>query len=215
MVVVPGKAISGGKIMSMTWALKGYRALLASQAAVHVPLTDDQLELMASQSGLYGVRKAAAAYAREVLAASTAPAQSCGEHCSHDYVRSDKVCTECGELVQTDMERKALAAQSCGDAEQADEAVTVRESGVSLLADDHKGMRVDYSGLFKQATASLARGAREPALAEMLRQLKDHITELGTRWYAGDTAVVDEILQLYCVEKDARDTLAARAKDSK
>lgn len=82
-------------------------------------------------------------------------------------------------------------------------------SGIALLADDHKGMRVDYSGLFKQARVALARAAKEPALAEMLRQLQDHITELGTRWYAGDTAVVDELLQLYCVEKGARDALLA------
>lgn len=82
---------------------------------------------------------------------------------------------------------------------------------LSLLTAEHKGMRVDYSGVFKQATAALARGGKEPGLAEMLRQMKEHITELGTRWYAGDTAVVDELLQLYCVEKDARDALVAAA----
>lgn len=80
---------------------------------------------------------------------------------------------------------------------------------IPLLAADHKGMRVDYSGVFKHATIALARGGKEPGLAEMLRQMKEHITELGQRWYAGDTAVVDELLQLYCVEKDARDALVA------
>jgi hypothetical protein len=79
----------------------------------------------------------------------------------------------------------------------------------SLLAADHRGMRVDYSGLLKQAIDALKHGSKEAALAEMLSQLKDHLTELGRRWYAGDTAVVDELLQLYCVEKDARITLAA------
>ncbi|MFL9943670.1 hypothetical protein [Paraburkholderia graminis] len=170
---------------------------------------------------------------RAMLAASpTAPAQSCGEDSIYSFERcgikpTPQPIPQFADAPSFDplsrmasgpeLQERLRAAQSSGEdaAEQADEAVTVRESGVSLLTDDHKGMRVNYSGLFKQATASLARGAREPALAEMLRQLKDHITELGTRWYAGDTAVVDEILQLYCVEKDARATLAARAKDSK
>lgn len=75
------------------------------------------------------------------------------------------------------------------------------------LADDHKGMRVDYSGLLKQSRGALERGMKEPALAEMLRQLQEHLTELGQRWYAGDTAVVDEILQLYCIEHDTREAL--------
>jgi hypothetical protein len=80
-----------------------------------------------------------------------------------------------------------------------------------ILAAEHRGMRVDYSGLFKQATSALKQGGKEPGLAEMMRQLKDHLTELGQRWYAGDTAVVDELLQLYCVERDARIAFAAPA----
>ncbi|WP_009522292.1 hypothetical protein [Imbroritus primus] len=43
----------------------------------------------------------------------------------------------------------------------------------------------------------------------MLLQLQGHLTELGVRWYAGDTAVVDELLQLYCVEKDRSAALRA------
>ncbi|WP_237567173.1 hypothetical protein [Burkholderia thailandensis] len=78
-----------------------------------------------------------------------------------------------------------------------------------LLAEPHTGMRVDYSGLLKQARHALKLGMQDTGSAEMLRQLQNHLTELGQRWYAGDTAVVDELLQLYCVEKDARDALAA------
>lgn len=74
----------------------------------------------------------------------------------------------------------------------------------SLLAKKHTGMRVDYSGMLRQARQGLR---REPALAEMLRQLSDHMKELGSRWYEGDTAVVDEILQLYCVESHRRNAL--------
>lgn len=99
-----------------------------------------------------------------------------------------------------------LIAPAAADAAQA------RPASIALLAADHTGMRVDYSGVFRQATAALARGLKEPGLAEMLRQLKEHITELGVRWYAGDTTVVDELLQLYCVENGARDALVTGGK---
>lgn len=80
--------------------------------------------------------------------------------------------------------------------------------GLTLLAKKHEGMRVDYSGLLGQCQRAL-RNCGESANAEMLRQFQGHMKELGQRWYAGDTASVDEILQLYCVEKDARAALAA------
>ncbi|HET7155910.1 MAG TPA: hypothetical protein VFI87_11145 [Hyphomicrobiaceae bacterium] len=78
---------------------------------------------------------------------------------------------------------------------------------LSLLAKKHEGMRVDYSGLLGQCQRAL-RHKGESANAEMLRQLQCHLKELGERWYGGDTDVVDEILQLYCIEKDARAALA-------
>jgi len=76
-----------------------------------------------------------------------------------------------------------------------------------LIGPEHTGMRVDYRGLLLQSQAALQRGFKEPGLAEMLRQLQGHLKELGQRWYAGDVAVVDEILQLYCIEKAARENL--------
>lgn len=79
-----------------------------------------------------------------------------------------------------------------------------------LLAADHKGMRVDYSGMLHQAANALVLGHKETGLAEMLRQLQEHLTELGLRWYGGDTAVVDELLQLYCVCKDSREFIRNR-----
>jgi hypothetical protein len=183
--------------------LKDARALLASKPAVPA---DDVIDLAVALEQRRALHIVAAVRQQGFSKSGTAiPTQAESVF--------DLACEEIEHRLRT--ETWELAGVTGPLPKQADEAVTVRESGVSLLTDDHKGMRVDYSGLFKQATASLARGAREPALAEMLRQLKDHITELGTRWYAGDTAVVDEILQLYCVEKDARDTLAARTKDSK
>lgn len=79
-----------------------------------------------------------------------------------------------------------------------------------LLANDHDGLRVDYQGMLQQSRRALLH-ADEGGLAELLRQFENHLTELGQRWYAGDTGVVDEILQLYCIEHDMR---AAVAKES-
>jgi len=72
-------------------------------------------------------------------------------------------------------------------------------------------MRVDYTGMLLQASNALTVGEIEPALAEMLRQLQEHMTEFGLRRYAGDTAVVDELLQLYCVAESSRKALHATA----
>lgn len=80
----------------------------------------------------------------------------------------------------------------------------LQSQSVALLAKKHTGMMVDYTGLIGQARSALKHGERSPALAEMLNQLARHIKELGEGWYSGDTAVVDEFLQLYCVEDDAR-----------
>lgn len=57
-----------------------------------------------------------------------------------------------------------------------------------LLAAEHKGWKVDYSGLISQVHRALR---REPLLGELMRQLGGHLEELGRRWYAGDAAVVD------------------------
>ena len=98
------------------------------------------------------------------------------------------------KVVELEAENAALAA----------EVERLRKS--PLLAERHTGMRVDYSGLLGQCQRALR--SREPANAEMLRQLQGHLQEFGRRWYAGDTAVVDEILQLYCIECEARAALA-------
>ncbi len=89
------------------------------------------------------------------------------------------------------------------------DALTPAAPAITLLAGDHSGMKVDYRGLFKQVQRAIKRS--DPGYAEMLRQLEDHLQELGQRWYAGDTNVVDEILQLYCIERDARKTVGAAA----
>ncbi|MFZ6727391.1 hypothetical protein ACO0K2_18010 [Undibacterium sp. MH2W] len=88
--------------------------------------------------------------------------------------------------------------------------MTNEELEALKLAPDHKGMRVDYSGLLGQSVNVLKRS--DPANAEMLRQLSEHMTELGKRFYSGDISVVDEFLQLYCVETKLREKLKGSDK---
>lgn len=89
----------------------------------------------------------------------------------------------------------------CGDA--VDDALTRNAADPSaLLAADHVGFRVNYEGLLDGVQRRLE--GDSPGEAELIRQLHEHLTELGQRWYRGDTAVVDEVLQLYCVEREAR-----------
>lgn len=84
------------------------------------------------------------------------------------------------------------------------EALAALPAQAMDLAADHCGMRVDYHGLLRQVQDGLR---SEPGLAEMVRQLHGHLTELGRRWYAGDRKVVDELLQLYGIEDGARRAL--------
>ena len=79
-----------------------------------------------------------------------------------------------------------------------------------VLAADHSGMRVDYSGMLKQA-GHATKASGETLHAFMLEELQRNMQELGQRYYAGDLAVVDEFLQLYCVEREARSAIAKAA----
>jgi hypothetical protein len=83
----------------------------------------------------------------------------------------------------------------------------VAEAVSGLLGHEHKGMRVDYRGMFKQSI----RGLRDtPGMAFMLSEIEKHLTEAGSRFYAGDLKVVDEFFQLYCVAQDERRALIAK-----
>ena len=85
---------------------------------------------------------------------------------------------------------------------------------ISLLAPNHRGMRVDYTGLLKQVR-NVLRQCDEKYLHERVFQLGAHLKEMGQRWYAGDTAVVDEFLQLYCIEREARASIVRGTGDIK
>jgi hypothetical protein len=86
-----------------------------------------------------------------------------------------------------------------------------QERQAPVLAADHKSMRVDYTGLLRQVV-NACEHAGETAQAFMVQELQRNMQELGQRYYAGDVKVVDEFLQLYCVEKEARAALAAQAQ---
>ena len=70
------------------------------------------------------------------------------------------------------------------------------------LAPDHTGIKVDHDGLLTSAKNFLQ--SENSFISEGLSQLKRHLNELGQRYYAGDTKVVDEFLQLYCVAEEER-----------
>lgn len=78
------------------------------------------------------------------------------------------------------------------------------------LAADHRGMKVDYRGMLRQSRVAMANapdGAQDRVY--LLEELERHLTELGERYYAGDVAVVDEFLQLYCIAAAKRPARSA------
>lgn len=83
--------------------------------------------------------------------------------------------------------------------------IVERTASLIPLAIKHTGMRVDYRGMLRQAREHI--NSSGSGYAEMLRQLEGHLEELGQRWYGGDLSVVDELLQLYCVETELRKAL--------
>lgn len=60
------------------------------------------------------------------------------------------------------------------------------------LAPKHQGMRISAAGMLNRVGGRLQFGARE-----MLK----HLEEMADRYYAGDISVVDEFLQLYCLDE--------------
>ena len=63
------------------------------------------------------------------------------------------------------------------------------------LAADNKGLRA-------QGSAFLTRNGR--GFTGMRAQMARHLEEVAQRFYAGDLAVVDEFLQLYCFGEEQR-----------
>lgn len=88
------------------------------------------------------------------------------------------------------------------NANQSSPAETVSsERLLGLLGEKHEGMRVSLDGVIKQAAPLLesAQG-NGPGYGFMLTELLKHLHQVGERYYAGDVKVVDEFLQLYCLD---------------
>ena len=66
----------------------------------------------------------------------------------------------------------------------------------------HTGIKVCMDGLIKNAVACIPKNKDTGGYRWMLTdQLLKHLHELGDRYYSGDEKVVDEFLQLYCLDK--------------
>jgi hypothetical protein len=65
-----------------------------------------------------------------------------------------------------------------------------------LLGPKHQGMRVSAEGVLGRIRDGRDVEGHRFMASEMLR----HLEELATRYYAGDALVVDEFLQLYCLD---------------
>jgi hypothetical protein len=83
-----------------------------------------------------------------------------------------------------------------------------------MLAEKHNGMKVNYRGLIRQSCEALYEHEEGGFYAETLLELERNLKELGQRWYAGDVAVVDEFLQVYCIEEEARESLVQESMES-
>ena len=126
------------------------------------------------------------------------------QHHGHEYLR-ELIARRVVPPIQTQVEARRQAQEGqYAEREQLSRQIkqAQRKAVVPVLAEDHQGMRVDYRGLLGQVRRELERTAG--GHAEMLRQLQGHMTELGIRYYGGDLSAVDEFLQLYCVEREAR-----------
>jgi len=64
-------------------------------------------------------------------------------------------------------------------------------SSMPWLGAKHSGMKISASGVLNRVTGTSKFGAQE-----MLR----HLNEMADRFYGGDMTVVDEFLQLYCLD---------------
>lgn len=69
-------------------------------------------------------------------------------------------------------------------------------SSIPLLGPKHRGMRVSAEGVLGRIRDGRDVEGHRFMAGEMLR----HLEELATRYYAGDALVVDEFLQLYCLD---------------
>lgn len=72
------------------------------------------------------------------------------------------------------------------------------EAKPKMLAKKHTAMRVDHSGLLGR----IAGGCKvRPDQRYMLGELNKHLVEMAEQFYSGNVSIVDEFLQLYCLDE--------------
>ncbi len=70
---------------------------------------------------------------------------------------------------------------------------------VKYLAEKHTGVTVSCSGLLER----IADGCKvRPDQRFLLGEMYKHLQETAARFYSGDIKVVDEFLQLYCLDEE-------------
>ena len=62
-----------------------------------------------------------------------------------------------------------------------------------VLSKNHTGMKISMSGVLRRKLPKVE--------SEMIM---NHLELLGKEYYSGNTAIVDEFLQLYCIAEDER-----------
>ncbi|RRJ96808.1 hypothetical protein Ga0100231_023870 [Opitutaceae bacterium TAV4] len=72
-----------------------------------------------------------------------------------------------------------------------------------IFAPDHKGMKVSASGVLERRSGT--------GLHYMRCEMHKHLEVVATKYYAGETAIVDEFFQLYCLGEEARKAAKAKA----
>lgn len=145
----------------------------------------------------------------ELAKAQMARDELCGDECEAATKAADEKVWQAKEAISEGMGR--LRACIHGFRTRRDRAAVAlphepADVARAILAADHAGMHVDYSGLLRNAQGC-ATHAGQLATRFMLKELQGHMAELGRRYYAGDTAVVDEFLQLYCIGREERAAL--------
>lgn len=73
----------------------------------------------------------------------------------------------------------------------------MKTQSTPVLGPKYQGMRVSAEGVLWRIRDGCDIEAHRFMAGELLR----HLEELATRYYAGDALVVDEFLQLYCLDK--------------
>ena len=66
-------------------------------------------------------------------------------------------------------------------------------------------MKLDICNALRQISSELRPSGIRTGHRYVIEEFSKHLRELGTRYSAGDTTVVDEFIDLYCLRPDAKE----------